>query len=106
MITVTDFSQAIKLLSSAQGEEITLVTPISCSSYLGVSYFLSFNNKIKKIYPSYPFKFFLDCDDNAGEALAAIRSGVKYVLFTGKATSKKRLKSLADKMGCELRFIR
>ncbi|MBR7158360.1 MAG: hypothetical protein IKD08_01595 [Alphaproteobacteria bacterium] len=106
MITVTDLSQAIQALSSANDKETLLVTPISASSYLGISYFLSLCRKVSEACPTCPHKFFLDCGNNAGEALSAIRSGVKYVIFTGNQKAFARLSSIAAKMDCDLRQSR
>ncbi len=106
MITADNFTAAVRIISSAQGKEVILVTPVSASSYLGSTCFAALCNAVSEACPNCPHKFFLDCQDNAGEALSAIRSGIKHVIFTGNREAAKRLSSVAEQTNCELLFSR
>ena len=56
--------------------------------------------------PAARFSAVLDCGDDAGAAMAAIRAGTEAIVFTGRADVAERLAAIADSASCQLMTVR
>jgi delta 1-pyrroline-5-carboxylate dehydrogenase len=56
--------------------------------------------------PEAHFSALLDCGDNVGAALAAIRAEVEGVIFTGRADVARRLADIARQHGVRFKITR
>jgi len=52
--------------------------------------------------PAARFRAVLDCGDQAGAALAALRAGAECIVFTGRADVAERLAGIAAQQGARL----
>lgn len=72
-----------------------LLSPPNAVTYLGVRWWLSFINKTASIIHQYHIIHILDCFDNAGLAMAALRLGQKHILLDSTAPQIKTLQNRA-----------
>ena len=72
-----------------------LATPPGGGSYVGPGWFREVVAAARETVPAARFSALLDCGDNVGTALAAIRSEVDGVVFTGRADVAIRLAEIA-----------
>ena len=76
-----------------------LATPPGGGSYVGPGWFREVVAAARETVPAARFSALLDCGDNVGTALAAIRSEVDGVVFTGRADVAIRLAEIARQHG-------
>lgn len=72
------------------------------SAYLGAAYFAALERAARRRAPRGRARFVLDCGDRAGDALAALRSGVKAVCFAGPPGVRRKLADLARQSGARV----
>ena len=80
-----------------------LATPPGGGSYVGPGWFREVVAAARATVPAARFSALLDCGDDVGTALAAIRSEVEGVVFTGRAGVARRLADIAHQHG--VRFV-
>ena len=78
-----------------------LATPPGGGSYVGPGWFREVVAAARETVPAARFSALLDCGDNVGTALAAIRSEVEGVVFTGRADVARRLADIARQHGVQ-----
>lgn len=59
---------------------VTLISPDNAATYMGIPWWLALIKAGNMIFPQ-PFNNILDCYDNAGLAIAALRLGQKKIFF-------------------------
>jgi len=72
-------------------------------SYVGPGWFGALVSAARKAVPDARFSTLLDCGDDVGAVLAAIRSEIEGVVFTGRADVARRLADIAHQHG--VRFV-
>ncbi|MDJ0950476.1 MAG: hypothetical protein QNJ94_16310 [Alphaproteobacteria bacterium] len=103
-IIVHDLAQARAAVAAAaaHGRPITLWSPPGAAAYLGASYFLSLVAAARADHPTAEVDAVLDCADDAGWVLAALRRGVAGVCFHGTDRVAAKLADIAGQYGATL----
>ena len=73
-----------------------LASAPDAGGYVGPGWFSALVTAARETIPEARFSAFLDCGDNVGAALAAIRAEVEGVIFTGCADVVRRLADIAQ----------
>ena len=80
----------------------TLASAPNAGSYAGAPWFKSLIEQVKSEFPGSPGEAVLDCGTDAGAALAALRLGLKRIVFTGHPDARARLAAIAQSLGAAL----
>ena len=96
-IVVHSLAQAIGALSAAAraGRSVALVSAPDAGGYVGPGWFKALVAAARDAVPVIRCSTFLDCGDNVGAALAAIRAEVEGIIFTGRPDVAYRLADIA-----------
>ena len=73
-----------------------LASAPDAGGYVGPGWFSALVTAAGEAIPEARFSAFLDCGDNVGAALAAIRAEVQGVIFIGRADVARRLGDIAQ----------
>jgi delta 1-pyrroline-5-carboxylate dehydrogenase len=103
-VVVHSLAHATAALKAAAraGRPAVLVSPPGAGSYVGPGWFRALVAAARETVPEARFSALLDCGDDVGAALAAIRSEIEGVVFTGRAHVARRLAEIADQHGVRL----
>jgi hypothetical protein len=101
VVVVYSLAQAIAALRAcaASARPVLLVSAPDAGSYVGPGWFAALISAAREAVPAARFSGLLDCSDNAGAALAAIRAEVEGVIFTGRSDVARRLADIACQHG-------
>jgi acyl-CoA reductase-like NAD-dependent aldehyde dehydrogenase len=104
VIVVHSFAQAVAALTAAAraGQRVVLASAPGAASYLGPGWFAALIDAAREAVPGAKHAALLDCDDDIGAALAAIRSEIDGVVFTGRRDVSRRLADIAGQHGVRL----
>ena len=104
VIIIHSLAHAIVALRVAAeaGRTVTLASAPEAGSYAGPGWFGALMAAAREAVPTARFTALLDCDDDAGGALAAIRAEVEGMVFTGRADVAHRLADIAGQHGVQL----
>ena len=78
------------------GRSVVLASAPGAGSYVGPGWFRELVAAAREAVPEASFSAQLDCGDDVGAALAAIRSEIESVVFTGRADVARRLADMAS----------
>ena len=78
---------------------MVLVSAQNAGGYVGPGWFSALVAAARGAVPDARCSTFLDCGDNVGAALAAIRAEVEGVIFTGRPDVARRLADIARQHG-------
>jgi hypothetical protein len=108
VIIVHSLGHAVAALRAAAAapRRITLASAPSAGGYAGAGWFAALVDAAREAVPEALFSAFLDCGDEAGPTLAALRSDIKGVIFTGRADVARRLADIARQHGARLATAR
>jgi hypothetical protein len=81
---------------------VTLVSAEGAGGYAGASWFKALIDAAAGEFPAVALTAVLDCADEPGTALNALRHGIKRLRFTGAAAPRRRLKDIAHELGAEI----
>jgi hypothetical protein len=94
------FQATAALTASAQaGRPVVLVSAPDAGGYVGPGWFMALMAAAREAAPDARCSTFLDCGENVGAALAAIRAEVEGVVFTGGPDAAHRLADVARQHG-------
>ena len=82
---------------------VTLLSAADAGIYTGPGWFQALVTAVRRAVPVARCSALLDCGDRAGAALAAIRTEVEGVVFSGRADVSRRLADIAEQHG--VRFV-
>ena len=101
VIIIHSLAQAIAALNVAAraGRAIVLASAPDAGGYVGPGWFGALIAAAREAVPGARFSALLDCGDNVGAALAAIRSEIEGVVFIGRADVAGRLGDIARQHG-------
>jgi acyl-CoA reductase-like NAD-dependent aldehyde dehydrogenase len=104
VIVVHSLAQAIAALGAAAqaGRSIVIASAPDAGGYAGPGWFGALVAAAREAVPDARFSALLDCGDNVGAALAAIRSEIEAVVFTGRADVARRLSDIAGQHNVRL----
>jgi len=105
VIIVHSLAHATAALKAAvrAGRPVVIASAAGAGSYVGPGWFGAIVDAAREAVPDARFSTLLDCGDDVGAALAAIRSEIQGVVFTGRADVARRLADIADQHG--VRFV-
>ncbi|MGC2202276.1 MAG: hypothetical protein WA633_19335 [Stellaceae bacterium] len=108
VVIVHSLSHAVAALTAASraGREILLASAPDAGGYTGPGWFKALAAAAQEAVPEARFSALLDCGDNVGAALAAIRAEVDGVIFTGRADVTRRLADIARQHGVRFEILR
>jgi hypothetical protein len=103
VIIIHSLAQAIAALRAAlkAGRPAVLASAPGAGSYVGPGWFGALGAAAREAVPDARFSTLLDCSDDVGAALAAIRSEIEGVVFTGRADVARRLADMARQHGVQ-----
>jgi hypothetical protein len=103
-ITVHSLAQAVAALeiSVAGGRAIVLLSARDAGIYAGPGWWAALIEAAREAVPTARCAALLDCGDDAGAAMAAIRAGVEAIAFIGRGDVAERLIDIASQRGCRL----
>ena len=78
---------------------MTLLSAPGAAGYAGVGWFRALIDEARTQYPDVSVTPILDCASAAGDALAAIREGVRAIRFSGKKNVKDKISDIALQSG-------
>jgi hypothetical protein len=78
---------------------VVLISAPDAGGYVGPGWFKALVAAAREAVPDIRYSTFLDCGDNVGAALAAIRAEVEGVVFTGRPDVAHRLADIARQHG-------
>ncbi len=97
-----EHARAALAASSALNLPVTLQGAPGAGTYAGPTWFLALIAEAHAAYPGAEVAAIIDCADEAGSALAALRAGCRRVRFTGRADVRARLAEIAAALGAEI----
>jgi hypothetical protein len=103
-IIVHSLSQALVAAETAAalGRPLTLRSAAGAGGTVGVGWFASLGSLLAERHPDLPLTLVLDCADEAGTALGALRRGVKAIRVSGPPEVRAKLADLARTYGARL----
>jgi acyl-CoA reductase-like NAD-dependent aldehyde dehydrogenase len=104
VIVVHALAHAVAALEAAAeaGRPVTLLSAPDAGIAAGAAWFGAMIAAAREAVPAAQSAALLDCGDDAGAAQAAIRAGIKAVVFTGRSDVARRLADIAGQHGCRL----
>jgi hypothetical protein len=108
VIVIHSLAHAVGALkaSARAGHPIILLSASEAGIYAGPGWFRALMAAAREAAPDARFSAILDCGDQAGAALAAIRAQIEGVIFTGRADVASRLADIARQHGVRLETTR
>src|SRR5437762_1177194 len=104
VIIIHSLGHAVAALSAAAeaGRPVVLASPCDAGIYAGPGWFREVLRAAHEAVPTAQFSAVLDCGDDAGAAMAALRAGLAAIVFTGRAEVAARLVDIAAQAGARL----
>ena len=85
--------------ASMLGVDVTLVSARGMAGFMGPLWFKALCNEAAAAHPAAAIVGMLDCADEPGTVLAALRAGFTRVRFTGDEAIRARLDDIARQLG-------
>jgi hypothetical protein len=95
-------ARAALAAAAALGVPVTLASAAGAGAYAGPRWFLALVAAAAREFPAARYDAVLDCADEPGTVLAALRAGCKRVVFSGAAGSRRKLAEIAAAMGAAI----
>jgi len=100
-IIIHSLAQARAALAAAAelGVSVTLESAPAAGGYAGPGWWRALIDAARAAHPAADVSAVLDCGEEPGTALAALRAGVPRIRFTGAAETRERLAAIAAQRG-------
>lgn len=97
-------AQAIDALAAAAAAKslALLLSGKGAGIYAGPTWFIALIEGARSRHAAALAEAILDCDDDAGAVLAAIRTGVETITYSGPAATRRRLNEIATVKGIRI----
>jgi hypothetical protein len=92
--------------AAAAGRQVVLLSALGAGGNAGPGWFRELVAAARAAVPRARCAALLDCGDEAGSALAALRAQVEGVVFTGRADVVRRLADIARRHGARFVTVR
>lgn len=102
VVHALEHARAALAAAAAAGVPAVLVSPPGAAAYLGVGYFWALVEAARGEFPGVAVEAVMDCGDDPGFALAALRMGFKAVALGGNRRARARVAAIARAMGARL----
>ncbi|HWG80422.1 MAG TPA: hypothetical protein VN681_11640 [Stellaceae bacterium] len=97
-----DHARAALAAAASAGVPVVLASAEGAGGYAGPMWFKALVETALAEHPGTAADAVLDCADEAGTTLAALRAGLKRVRFTGADEVRQRLAAIAAQLGAEI----
>ncbi|MDM7945139.1 MAG: hypothetical protein QUV20_02300 [Oceanibaculum nanhaiense] len=103
-VIVRTLAEALAVLDAAgeAGVAVTLLSPPGAAGTMGAGFWQALVAAAAEERPDARFAALLDCGPWPGFALAALRQGVKALVFTGNPETLARLRGIAERQGASI----
>jgi hypothetical protein len=103
-IVIHSLAHANAALAAAAslGKSVLLLSAPGAGAAAGPRWFLALVAQAARDFPAAHYEAVLDCADEPGTALAALRAGCRRVIFTGDAEMSGKLSEIAAAMGAAI----
>ena len=100
-LVVHGIDDALQAVAAARDLDtpLTLISAPGAAAYAGPVWFLALVEQARAASPDLPIAGVLDCADDAGHAMAALRAGVEAIVFTGDDPVAGKLSAIAEASG-------
>ena len=100
-VIIHSLAQAQAALAAAAelGVPVTLESAPAAGGYAGPGWWRALIDAARAAHPAADVSTVLDCGEEPGTALAALRAGVPRIRFTGAAETRERLAAIAERRG-------
>ena len=104
IIVVHSLAHAVAALSAAaeHGRGVVIASAPDAGIYAGPGWFGALVKAARRTVPAAQATALLDCGEDAGAAMGAIRAGIEGIVFTGRADVAARLADIAGQRGAML----
>ncbi len=101
IVTVYDLDQARQAATLAQkrGSGLTLLSAENAADTVGVGWMAMLGKTLRAEFPALTLYLILDCGAAGGRAMAALRTEIDAIVFTGGPRSSLSLADQADDLG-------
>ncbi len=97
-----DHARAALDAAAALGVPVTLASAAGAGGYAGPLWFKALIEAALRDHPGASAAAVLDCGDEAGTTLGALRAGIKQIRFTGRGDVRERLAAIAAALGATI----
>ena len=106
-IQVENLNDALRALSrnAASPQPVHLLFSWASLRSAGIGYAMAIVAKARATYPQIACKSVLDAGEDAGLALAALKSGADMVRFSGAPALARKLSQIAQQLGVGLEIV-
>ena len=87
---------------AASGRPVVVLSAAGASAFAGAGWFAALIEQGRRESPEVELTAMLDCGDRGGDVLAALKLGLKHVIFTGHAEAAIRLGDIASRTGASI----
>jgi hypothetical protein len=94
-----DHARAALAAAAAHRTKVTLASAAGAGGYAGPAWFKAILDLAATAVPNAEFSAIIDCGEEAGTVLAALRLGLTHVRFTGSDLAAERLADIAGQLG-------
>ena len=103
-IIIHSLDQALAAAAAATALNLPLVlrSAPGAGATVGVGWFAALAAALAERYPALPLTLILDCADEAGTAMGALRRGIRRIRFTGPPEVAAKLAAIAAAQGAAL----
>ena len=103
-IIIHSLADALAALAAARDlrTPVILESAAGAGGFAGPAWFKAVVDQARAEFPGVEAGAMLDCADEAGTVLAALRQGLTSLRFTGKRAALKRLKDIARQTGATI----
>jgi fructose/tagatose bisphosphate aldolase len=92
-------AEAAVAAAAELGAAVTLQSGPGMATFMGPMWFKALIDEAVATHPGAPVAAMLDCADEPGTVLAALRAGLRRARFTGAEETRARLDAIARQMG-------
>jgi len=92
-------ARAAVMAAAERGIPIILASAPGMAGFMGPMWFKALIDEAAAAHPGAAVTAMLDCGDEAGTVLAALRCGFRLVRFSGPEASRARLDEIAEQLG-------
>jgi len=86
-------------LALAHGQPVTLLSGEAAALYAGCGWWRALTAAARAEFPLVPTADFLDCADASGQALAALRIGLRHLILSPDAPGRSRVAAIVADLG-------
>ncbi len=92
-------ARAAVAAAAALGVEVTLVSALGAGAYAGPAWFAAVVSEAAAAFPGTKVTGIIDCAEEPGTVLAAVRAGCRHAIFAGREDVRVRLAEIAAATG-------